>query len=84
MIYAVIFKPSAEREFRKLPEMIQVRLARELAGLAQNPRPAGCKKLRARPGFRIRAGDYRAIYTIDDSARIVRILAIGHRRDIYQ
>lgn len=84
MIYEVIFKPSAEREFHKLPQPIQIRVARELATLAQNPRPAGCAKLKARPGYRIRIGNHRVIYTIDDTSRIVRILAIGDRRDIYR
>lgn len=84
MIYEVLFKPSAEREFNKLPENIQLRIARELALLVQNPRPSGCKKLKSRPGYRIRVGDCRVIYAIDDPPKIVRILAIGDRRDIYR
>ena len=84
MKYTVIFKPSADREFQNLVPQIQGRLADELASLEQNPRPPGCKKLRARPGFRVRVGDYRIIYAIDDHAHIVRVLAIGHRREIYE
>lgn len=84
MIYEVLFKPSAEREFLKLPEAIQIRIGRELAGLAQNPRPSGCKKLKARPGYRIRVGSHRVIYSIDDTPRVVRVLSVGDRRDIYR
>ena len=84
MSYAVVFKPSAEREFRNLPPHIQSRLARELASLIETPRPAGCKKLKARPGYRIRVGDYRVIYAVDDPARLVRVLAVANRRDVYR
>ena len=84
MIYEVLFKPSAEREFLKLPDAIQIRIGSELAGLALNPRPSGCKKLKARPGYRIRVGNYRVIYSIDDPPRVIRVLAIGDRRDIYR
>ena len=80
----MVFKPSAEREFRNLPPPVQLRLARELSGLAETPRPAGCKKLQARPGYRLRVGDYRIIFAIEDGARRIQILAVGHRRDIYQ
>ena len=84
MKFTIVFKPSAEREFETLPPQIQARLAAELAALERNPRPPCCKKLRARPGYRVRVGDYRIVYAIDDGARIVRILGIGHRREIYQ
>ncbi len=84
MSYTVLFKPSAEREFEALPPNIQARLAPHLRALEQNPRPPGAKKLKARPGYRFRVGEYRVIYAVDDRDRIVRILAIGHRRDIYR
>lgn len=84
MNYEALFKPSAEREFHKLPRPIQIHIARELAALTKNPRPAGYVKLKARPGCRIRIGSHRVIYMIDDTSRIVRILAIGDRRDIYR
>lgn len=51
--------------------------------LANTPRPPGCKKLVGRDGWRIRVGDYRVIYEIDDSTRIVTVVHIGHRRDVY-
>ncbi len=52
--------------------------------LAENPRPRNSRKLRGKEGWRIRIGDYRAIYEIDDEAREVLVLDIGHRRDIYR
>ncbi|WP_254052960.1 type II toxin-antitoxin system RelE/ParE family toxin [Microcystis sp. MC19] len=55
-----------------------------IRALADNPRPAGCLKLTGREGWRIRIGVYRVIYAIDDSAKKVIILDIGHRKDIYR
>jgi mRNA interferase RelE/StbE len=53
--------------------------------LAQDPRPPGAKKLHGEPGlFRVRAGDYRVIYTVRDKVLLVLVLAIGHRRDVYR
>jgi mRNA interferase RelE/StbE len=51
--------------------------------LAVNPRPYGYKKLKGRPGYRIRVGDYRIIYQVKDNVLTVYILIIGHRRDVY-
>lgn len=50
----------------------------------QNPRPSGCLKLTGRNGWRIRGGDYRIIYEIDDKQEMVTVLHIGHRRDVYR
>lgn len=60
------------------------RVGDALRELAQKPRPAGCKKLVGRPGWRLRVGRFRIIYEIDDNARSVTILDIGDRRDIYR
>lgn len=84
MSYTVVFKPSAETDFEKLPPQVQERIGAALASLEATPRPPGCKKLKAREGYRIRVGDYRIVYSIDDAPRTVRILAIGHRKEIYQ
>jgi mRNA interferase RelE/StbE len=54
-----------------------------IASLAENPRPSGCKKLVGREGWRIRIGNYRVIFEIDDVKREVTVMHIGHRRDIY-
>ena len=60
------------------------RLRNALRGLYDDPRPAGCSKLAGRDGYRLRVGDYRVIYGIDDAAREVTVLDLGHRRDIYR
>ena len=52
--------------------------------LGDDPKPHGCRKLSGRDGWRIRVGDYRVIYEIDDEAREVTVLDVGHRRDIYR
>jgi mRNA interferase RelE/StbE len=51
--------------------------------LANDPRPPGCKKLKGRDGYRIRVGDYRIIYQIIDDVLVVNVVALGHRKDIY-
>jgi mRNA interferase RelE/StbE len=60
------------------------RVKKAILELPENPRPANCKKLTGRAGWRIRAGDYRVVYEIDDSSRSITILDVGHRRDVYR
>ena len=60
----------------------KVKLA--IGQLAETPRPQGCLKLRGREGWRIRVGDYRVIYDVEDEERTVIVLQIGHRRDVYR
>ena len=73
----------ALRELRKLPPSIEARVRGAIDGLADDPRPPGCTKLRGRAGWRIRVGDYRVLYQVDDEARVVTVLRAGHRRDVY-
>ncbi|MGA0557011.1 type II toxin-antitoxin system RelE family toxin [Larkinella sp. VNQ87] len=54
-----------------------------IKALADNPRPFGCKKLKGRKGYRIRVGDYRVVYEINDGILVVLIIDVGHRREIY-
>lgn len=60
------------------------RVKEVIINLDENPRPSGCKKLTAREGWRIQVGDYRVVYEIDDKAKKVVILHVGHRRDVYR
>jgi len=73
----------ALRELRKLPPSIEERIRGAIDDLADDPRPAGCTKLKAGAGWRIRVGDYWVIYQVDDDARVVTVLRAGHRRDVY-
>jgi mRNA interferase RelE/StbE len=57
---------------------------RAIDSLAENPRPTGCRRLRGRKDWRVRVGDYRIIYGIDDDRRIVEILSAAHRREIHR
>jgi mRNA interferase RelE/StbE len=84
--YRLLLKASAAKELDAVePKRLRQRLVAAIAGLADNPRPAGCEKLAGREdAYRIRQGDYRAVYAIDDSARVVRVVKIGHRRDVYR
>ena len=72
--YYVALASSAEKELKKLPANLIARLVPRLENLASNPRPSGCKKLRGGDGeWRIRSGDYRVVYTIDDMKLLVEV-----------
>ena len=82
--YRVLFKPSADKALRKLPESIQVRIATAAKGLRADPRPRGCLKLKGEGNlWRIRVGDYRVVYTIEDDELIVLVVRVAHRKDVY-
>ena len=84
MTYTVLVSPRAKRELNALPAQLYQRITSKLQDLANDPRPPGCVKLEGREGWRIRVGDYRVLYSIDDGIRIVSVEQIGHRRDIYR
>ena len=74
----------ASREYRRLPPLVRDRIAEVVDDLQINPRPPGAKKLVGENGYRIRTGDYRILYAIDDQSGIIRIYRIGHRREVYR
>jgi mRNA interferase RelE/StbE len=82
-MYQVIITPSAKRQLEKLDRTIRTRLIAHIEALAEQPRPPGVKKLTDQDGYRIRVGEYRIIYTIEDNIRKVWIIRTGHRREIY-
>ena len=84
-MYKILISKSAERELDYFSENILVRVLKSIRKLEINPRPAGCKKLKGNDEtlYRIRTGDYRIIYSIDDEILIVDIRKVGHRKDIY-
>lgn len=84
MPYRVIVRPRAQRQLDKLPLKLQIRLVKSMQTLRDDPRPPGCKKLRGESNlYRIRVGDYRVVYAIEDDVLIVYVLQLGHRRDVY-
>lgn len=81
--YRIELRPAAVRALRKLDPQIRHRVQGAIALLAQDPRPPGARTLRGRPGLRVRVGDYRIIYTVEDDVLVVIVVMLGHRRDIY-
>jgi mRNA interferase RelE/StbE len=83
--YQIDFTPAARRQFRKLPSEVQHRLAPAIEALADDPRPVRAKKLAGTLDlWRIRVGDYRVIYTINDGQLVVLVVRLGHRSDVYE
>jgi mRNA interferase RelE/StbE len=84
-IYQVIFARSARQELEELPQRVAERILARIEALAENPRPRGCRKLHGPSQlWRLRVGEYRVIYAVDDSKRTVDILVIRHRSDAYR
>jgi len=83
--YAVLLEKAAARFLLRLKDAkLKTRLDEAIKSLADDPRPPGCRKLAGTADrYRIRAGDYRIIYRIDDGAVTVLVLVIGHRREVY-
>jgi mRNA interferase RelE/StbE len=83
--YRLEITPAAERDLRALPAAILARLDARIRALADNPRPRGAERIRGRRGgLRLRVGDYRILYTVDDALQMVIIGRVGHRRDVYR
>ncbi len=83
--YEIQFKASAAKEFRKLPIEIKTRLQKAINALKTEPRPPDMKKLAGEDDlYRIRVGDYRVIYKIDDAVLWITVMRIRHRREVYQ
>jgi len=83
--YRVALTASAEKELHGLPTKVVARIMPRLEHLTSAPRPPGCKKLKGGDKeWRIRVGDYRIVYVIDDTARTVDVTRIAHRREVYE
>ena len=82
--YEIEFRPAALRELRKIDRSTQPRIQGAISLLAQDPRPPASRQLRGRDGYRLRVGEYRIIYTIDDGVLLIVVVTIGHRREVYQ
>ncbi|MDE1163253.1 MAG: type II toxin-antitoxin system RelE/ParE family toxin [Acidobacteriaceae bacterium] len=83
--YVVEIKQSARKELERLPNALIARIFAKIEALQDDPRPAGCKKLKGDEAtYRIRIGDYRVVYTIDDGKILVTVIRIRHRREVYE
>jgi mRNA interferase RelE/StbE len=82
--YNIELSRRAERQLRSLSREVQVRVGRAIDGLAQQPVPPGARKLAGHDDlYRVRVGDYRIVYTVQHRILLVLVVAVGHRREIY-
>jgi mRNA interferase RelE/StbE len=81
--YELLIRPSVRKDVRNIPKADLRRIMERIEGLREDPRPSGCIKLSGLEYFRIRQGDYRIIYEIEDSRLVVVLVKVGHRRDVY-
>jgi mRNA interferase RelE/StbE len=81
--YRIELRPAAVKALRKLDPQDRGRIRGAIALLGEDPRPPGARALQGRPGLRVRVGNYRIIYTVEDDVLVVVVVALGHRRDIY-
>jgi mRNA interferase RelE/StbE len=82
--YSLRIKRSAEKELRRIPKVDLRRIVQRLERLATEPRPPGCEKLFAENVYRVRQGDYRILYSVDDGEGAIEVIKIGHRREVYR
>ena len=86
MSYHLEFRPSAIKDLCDLPGDVRARVAARVDYLSEDPRRAGTQTLRGAlyPWRKLRVGDYRVIYDVDDDMQVIEVVAVGHRRSIYQ
>ena len=82
--YRISFSTESKKFLKKLDRITQLRITTAIEKLEINPRPSGAKKLVGRSGWRLRVGDYRVIYTIEDNILVVMVVRVGHRKEIYR
>ncbi len=80
--YKLLIKPSAAKELEALPRKDRGRIVAKMEGLAGNPRPPGSEKLSGEEKYRLRQGDYRVLYSVQDASTTVTIVKIAHRREV--
>ncbi len=83
-MYVVSLKRAADRELERLPTQVHDRIVERLLTLKEDPQTVGVRKLRGREGYRIRSGNCRVLYLIDDKRKVVEILSVAHHRDVYR
>ena len=82
--YRITIKNSAAKELEAIPKKDLQRIIKRIQSLTENPRPKGSKKFSGQEQYRIRQGDYRIVYSIEDKNSLIDIFKIGHRREIYR
>ena len=84
--YRLLIKPSAAKEIDAIgSKRDRRRIIARIAALSGEPRPLGCEKLAGSESrYRVRQGNYRVVYAVDDAARVVEVIKVGHRREVYR
>jgi mRNA interferase RelE/StbE len=84
-VYEVYLEGSAENDLKRLPTSTFDRIVHQIKTLAENPRPSGCRKITgSKNDWRIRIGDYRVLYEVNDRAKAVRVMRVRYRREAYR
>ena len=84
MTYHLELETKALKEFERLPKERRELIGGIFDDLQNNPRPPGAKKLSGADGYRVRSGDYRVLYTIDDAGKRIRVYRVGNRKEVYR
>jgi mRNA interferase RelE/StbE len=82
--YKLFIEKAVYKQLKNIPEKDYQKITASIGALANNPRPPGCKKLKGRPGYRIREGNFRVIYEINDKILTVTVIVAGDRKEIYE
>jgi len=82
--YKLLIKPSAAKELDRIPRKDLERIVQRIQGLCEEPRGPGSQKLSGQDKYRVRQGDYRIVYTINDDDKVVLIVKVGQRSDVYR
>jgi mRNA interferase RelE/StbE len=82
--YKIFFKKSVQKDFNSIPKKDLKKILDRIEALAEDPRPPGCEKLTGQQRYRLRQGQYRILYSIQDDELTVWVVKIGHRKDIYR
>jgi len=82
--YSLFLKESVQKDLEGIPKKELKKIFSRIKSLAAGPRPQGCEKLTGRDRYRLRPGQYRLVYAVQDQERTVTVVKVGHRRDIYR
>jgi mRNA interferase RelE/StbE len=84
VVCTAFIKPSAQRDLDAFPDKQATKILSRIGNLENNPRPVGVQKLNDQEGYRIRSGNYRILFEVDDSKKIVFVYRIKHRKEVYR
>lgn len=83
-VYSIFFKASVRKDLTSIPKNDLKRIMERIGSLAENPLPIGCEKLSGQEKYRLRQGNYRIIYSIQETELTVWVVRVGHRREVYR